>query len=142
MFQRFLIAIITGAVLLCATAVFAEAPNLKEQITGQLNIGAESSGLKLENEEAPDVRIFASGLINTLLGAYGIIFTVLMVYAGHLLMTARGNEEMIQKGYKTIIGAVIGLILVLSSYSIAYFVGKSAQKVTRYGEQPINTNYE
>lgn len=137
-----LIFVFFSASFFVAASSYADGPNLKNQIKGQLNTGAESSGLKLEGEEAPDVRIVGSGLINTLLGAYGIIFTLLMVNAGHLLITAHGNQEMIDKAYKTIAGAIIGLILVLTSYSIAYFVGKSLTKVTRYGETPVNVNYK
>lgn len=125
-----------------ATVWAADRPNLKEQVKTQLNTGAEKSGLKIEGQEAPDVRIFGSTMINTLMGAYGTIFVILMVYAGHQLITAHGNEEKIERGYKVILGAVIGLILIMASYSIAYYVGKAAKRATRFGTEPININYE
>ena len=40
------------------------------------------------------------------------------VYAGFLYVTAYGNEEQIQKSKKILIYAVIGLIVVILSYSI------------------------
>ena len=40
------------------------------------------------------------------------------VYAGFLYVTAYGNDEQIQKSKKIIIYAVIGLIVVILSYSI------------------------
>lgn len=127
---------------LAPNALATDRPNLKEQVKGQLDKGAENSGLKIEGEEAPDLRIFGSTMINTMLGAYGIIFVVLMVHAGHKLITAQGNQEDIESAYKVITGAVIGLILVLTSYSIAYFVSKAAQRATRFGTENINVNYE
>lgn len=132
------------AFLFAGDYVFAnvDRPNLNEQVKGHLNSGAENSGLKIKDQEAPDVRVFGSTMINTLLGAYGIAFTVLMVRAGALLVTAKGNQDKIDSAYKIIVGAVTGLILVLSAYSIAYFVGKSATRATRYGTETINTYYE
>lgn len=134
---------ITGMIFFSVSNVFAtDRPNLKEQVKGQLDTGAENSGLKIEGQDAPDVRIFGATMINTMLGAYGIIFVILMVHAGHKLITAQGNQEQIEEAYKVIMGAVIGLILVLTSYSIAYFVGKAAKRATRFGTENINVNYE
>ena len=52
----------------------------------------------------------------------GVIFLVLMVYAGYLWMTARGTEEQIEKAKKIIMAAMIGLIITLGAYSITAFV--------------------
>jgi len=56
-----------------------------------------------------------------------------MVHAGHLLITAQGNDEQIKKSYKIIIGAVIGLAIVLTAYSVSNYVSKAALKATNYG---------
>lgn len=135
-------AIAVALFFLVPDALATDRPNLKEQVKSQLDTGAENSGLKIEGQEAPDVRIFGSTMINTMLGAYGIIFVVLMVHAGHKLITAQGNQEDIESAYKVILGAVIGLVLVLTSYSIAYFVGNAAKRATRFGTENINVNYE
>lgn len=134
--------IVSVAPFVSVGAQVADRPNLKEQVNSHLTTGAEQSGLKLKGQEAPDVRIFGSTMINTLLGAYGIIFTLLMVHAGHQLITAHGNQEKIESAYKIIIGAVIGLVLILTSYSIAYYAGKAAQRATRFGTDSVNINYE
>lgn len=52
----------------------------------------------------------------------GVIFLVLTVYAGYLWLTARGEEEPIKKAQKIIIASVIGLIIVVSAYSITNLV--------------------
>lgn len=61
-------------------------------------------------------------IINAALTLVGIIFLVLMVYAGYLWMTARGESDQVDKAKKIIIGTIIGLIIVLSAYAITAFV--------------------
>lgn len=60
--------------------------------------------------------------LNAALTLVGLIFLILMVYAGYLWMTARGQEEVVKKAQNIIIAATIGLVIVLSAYSITYFV--------------------
>jgi len=71
--------------------------------------------------EGADVATIVGGIINGLLGLIGVIFLVLLVYAGFLWSMAGGNQERVAKAKKIIVGAVIGMILVLSAYTIADF---------------------
>ena len=57
--------------------------------------------------------------INIALGLVGIIFFILMVYAGFRWLVSRGNEEDIKKSQNTIIAAIIGLIIVLCAYGLS-----------------------
>ena len=50
-----------------------------------------------------------------------------MVYAGILWMTARGKEDQAKKAQSTIIAASVGLIIVLSSYSLTNFLFASLE---------------
>jgi len=61
-------------------------------------------------------------IINYALSFLGVIALVLIIYAGFIWMIARGNEEQITKAKETLKGGVIGLIIVLSSFAISYFV--------------------
>ncbi|MEK9152326.1 MAG: hypothetical protein AAB692_03080, partial [Patescibacteria group bacterium] len=56
------------------------------------------------------------------LGLLGTVFVVLMIYAGYLYMTAQGNEEQVEKAKGLIKNAVIGLVIVFTSYMIQFFV--------------------
>ncbi len=61
-------------------------------------------------------------LITVLFSVLGVLFTVLIVYAGYLWMMALGEDEQVTKA-KNIIGrAVIGLIILMAAYSITRFV--------------------
>ena len=69
-----------------------------------------------------DPRTAIARFIRNLLAVMGLLMIVLIVYAGATIMTSQGNEEKIAKGKKTIVGAVIGLFIVLSAYAITLLV--------------------
>lgn len=62
------------------------------------------------------------GVVKAALSFIGVIFTALIVYAGFLWMTARGEEDKIKKAQDIIRGSIIGLVLTLGAYSITAFV--------------------
>lgn len=61
-------------------------------------------------------------VVKTALSLVGVIFLSLMVYAGYLWMTARGDEAQVEKAQKMIRGAIIGLIITVAAHSITSFV--------------------
>lgn len=62
------------------------------------------------------------GLISVLLGSLGIVFVIFIVQAGIMYMTAAGDPAKVDKAKKTIMQAVIGLIILVAAYSISSFV--------------------
>ncbi|MFW5888704.1 MAG: Mbov_0395 family pilin-like conjugal transfer protein [Patescibacteria group bacterium] len=60
--------------------------------------------------------------VNAFLGLLGIIFIILVLIGGAKYMTASGNEEKAKAGLTMIRHAIIGLIIVVGSYAIWYFV--------------------
>lgn len=60
--------------------------------------------------------------IRVILGFLAIIFLVLTLISGFKWMTAGGNQDQIKQAQGTLKSAVIGLIIVLSAYTITYFV--------------------
>ena len=73
-------------------------------------------------EKNPNIIFFAGTLVNWLLGLTGIIFVLLIIYAGYQWMTAQGEEEPVKKAKATITNSVIGLIVILGAYAIYNFV--------------------
>lgn len=63
--------------------------------------------------------------IASVLGLFGIIFFLLIFYAGFNWMVAQGNAEKIDQSKNTIQGAAIGLVIVLAAYAITNFVFNS-----------------
>lgn len=68
-------------------------------------------------------------LVNALLTFLGVIFMLLIIYAGFRWMLARGNESAVEDAKHTITSASIGLVIVLGAYAlvqlIEYFIEQS-----------------
>ncbi len=62
-------------------------------------------------------------IIGVVLSFVGVIFLILMIYAGLVWMTAQGNQEQVNKAKDLMINAIIGLIIVLAAYAITAFIG-------------------
>ncbi len=82
-----------------------------------LGSAAGFAGLKTG---APEVII--GRIILSLLTFVGLIAFVLVIYAGGLWMTASGNEKQVEKAKDILKNAVIGLIIIFTSYAIATFI--------------------
>lgn len=61
-------------------------------------------------------------IINYFLGLLGLIAVGFLIYAGVLMVTAGGNEEQVGKAKKIITYAVIGIVIIVLSYTIVTFV--------------------
>jgi uncharacterized membrane protein YwzB len=61
-------------------------------------------------------------IIKLLLTFAGVIAVVMLVLGGYWYMAAGGNEEMSEKGKKTIINFVLGLVVVLLAYTIVTII--------------------
>lgn len=61
---------------------------------------------------------YASGLAGILSG----LFMILVIYGGWLWMTAKGNEDQVMKAKNMILGAVIGITIVIAARIIAELV--------------------
>jgi len=56
--------------------------------------------------------------IKTFLSILGIIFVILVIYAGYKWMMAQGDEGEVKKARSTLNRAVIGLIIIVGSFAI------------------------
>ncbi len=69
-----------------------------------------------------DPRQFIANLIRAFLGLLGLIALVLFLYGGYLYMTSAGNPEKVDRAKTLIRNAIIGLVIIVSSYGIATFI--------------------
>lgn len=88
--------------------------------SGMVDKAADKAGYAKTTETtfAETVGLVVKGALSMV----GAIFLILMVYAGYLWMTARGEEEQVKKSQKIIFSSIIGLVIVVASYSITNFV--------------------
>lgn len=94
--------------------VLAQNPMMEDP----LGIGyASASGL-----QAHDPRFIVGRIINVALGLLGTVAIILVIYAGFLWMTAGGNDDQIGKAKGILTAAIIGLVIILTAYTITNFV--------------------
>jgi hypothetical protein len=87
------------------------------------NTGLEETAKKGFNGlPQADLVTIAGLIVNTLFGLLGVFFVVLIIIGGVQWMTSQGNDEQIKKAQGLIKNAIIGLIVVLAAYAIAWFV--------------------
>jgi len=69
-----------------------------------------------------DIYTITGDLISVLLGTLGIVFVILLLYAGILYLVAQGDETTTKKALRIIKGAVIGMLIIAGAYAISNFV--------------------
>lgn len=79
-------------------------------------------------------------LINVFLGLLGVVFLLLVLYAGFLWMTAGGDGKQVDKAKKILINATVGLVITLSAYGIATFVVNLVSQGTGTGSGGSGSN--
>src|SRR3989338_2300938 len=70
-----------------------------------------------------DISVVTGDVINALFSFLGSLFLILIIAGGIMWMTAAGSEEQIRKARSMITAAIIGLAVVLLSYTIARVIG-------------------
>ncbi|MCX6745533.1 MAG: hypothetical protein NTX00_00775 [Candidatus Parcubacteria bacterium] len=92
--------------------------------TGLISGGVQQLGSAVygSGTTSTSLPVLIATIIKALLGLLGIIFIVIIIYAGFLYITSQGTPETIKKAKSTIFYALIGLIIILTSYALASFV--------------------
>jgi hypothetical protein len=130
-FSKIGITLAMALVSVLSLAMNTYATSTAPDITGQLNAGSKAAGY---GTNPVDPRIAVAEGVKIFLSLLGTIFLVLIVYAGFLMFTAAGNEENVTKAKKIIQYAIVGLIIIMSAYSITNFVMRGIlAEITRTG---------
>ena len=114
-YQYRLLLLLLLATVLTSLPAPANASTLDQVNSGFSQTGEEAGypvqGGKPKQEFADAWVNYVNGMISLM----GLLFMVLMIYGGWLWMSAKGNEEQVQRAKKLIINAVIGLTLVIGA---------------------------
>jgi len=96
-----------------------------EKIKNKNPIGFSTLGFKLPGQNAyqgisnkEDIIDNVNGLINFVLGFVSSIAVLVLIYGGYLWMVDRGDGTLVEKAKKLITSAVIGILIVISAYTI------------------------
>ncbi len=69
------------------------------------------------------IQTSAGRLIGSILSFVGVLFLIMMIYAGIMWMTAQGNDQQVTKAKDLLINSIIGLVIIFAAYAITAFVG-------------------
>ena len=97
---------------------------------GELNsINNGGCGAVLIFFNPPSCAVTVSGLIfsiiSILLGIVGLIAVLFMIIGGFRYVTAHSNEEQAENAKKTILNAVIGVVIIILAYAIVRVIAQA-----------------
>ncbi|MBI2427132.1 MAG: hypothetical protein HYV34_04770, partial [Candidatus Kerfeldbacteria bacterium] len=69
-------------------------------------------------------------ILQWVLGLMALVAVIFIIYGGIVWMTSQGSEDKIERAKKIIINAVVGLVVVLLSWAIVFFVNGVLNNVT------------
>lgn len=111
----------------CILIIFLYNKNMndatRETMLRYLDVVAKAAGFG----EPKSITEIIGAVIGVFLSLLGIIFLILVLYAGFTWMTSLGNEYKVRKAKDTLIQATIGIIIIISAYAITYSVFNALQ---------------
>lgn len=95
-------------------------------LVGEVSDGLPGQVSTFDTAKSPLERV--NEIIQVLLSFLGIGALGLMVYAGFRWMTSAGNDDAVTDAKKTMRNAVIGFIIIISSYALTTFIARRIQR--------------
>jgi hypothetical protein len=113
----------TAGVIAVSSFALAQGFTTKDTgVTEAANKAGYQTNLACANAPGGCIPAYAGTIVNALSGLFGAYFFVLILYGGFLYMTAGGEAAKTTKARQTIVNAIIGMLIVASSYAIASYV--------------------
>lgn len=110
-----------------AFAIILLLPHVSQAVDVQSQLGAATGDAGAGYEGVPqDPRVVVANIIKITLSLLGIAFLAYTIYAGFIILTSRGEEDKINEGKQTLQRGIIGIIIILSAFSITLFAEKLA----------------
>jgi len=114
----FLVALMLALPILGLTAVHSASAQIIQNIETNLQ-GTQLEELGGSGDNLPAT---IGRIVGVLLGLLGVVFVVIVIYAGFMWMMAQGDEAKIGKARKTIIQGVVAIVIIFAAYAITSFV--------------------
>lgn len=92
---------------------------LTAPIVNQLNNASKPAW---GDDAQTSIGIIAGNIILAALGLLGVVFVVLLTYGGFLWLSAGGEEEKVKKAQALIFNSIVGALIVIAAYTIAWYV--------------------
>jgi hypothetical protein len=116
--------LVAGLVLVCQVApVPASADVSGKFIEGLDKTGGNTgAGYPIEKESNPG--LFITQMFGTVMkpAFMGVIAMIIFIYGGYYWLTAKGDEEKVQKAKTIIVNTIIALLVIFSAYAIVKII--------------------
>jgi len=118
--------IIFSLLLISSNLVLSQSPDHSETAYGLNNTAEHIPAFSEQMGEQEDnfLQSRTGQIIGFVLSFVGVLFLILMIYAGLTWMTAGGNQEQVKKARSLMINAILGLIVVMGAYGLTAFIGQ------------------
>lgn len=115
--KRLITSIVVTTLVLGVTRVLAVTPYTVEDVGGSVGLGTT------------DLKGTVVNILQWILGILALVCVAMIIFSGFIAATASG-EERGEKAKKLIIGALVGLVIVLLAWAIVIFVAGTTKNVT------------
>lgn len=109
-----------------STPAFSATNTIGGSTTPGDDIAGDNSGAKTVSLTNPigtsDVPTLIGKIISAVLGVIGSLALLMVIYGGFTWMLAAGSSEKIKKGRDIIVWAMIGIVIIFTSYALVTFV--------------------
>jgi hypothetical protein len=86
----------------------------------QVNIGSQhAQNIGLGNRDPKSIIV---GVIQVILGFLGLLAVIIILIGGFKWMTSGGSDDKVAEARKLIVSGIIGLLIVLASWGISFWV--------------------
>jgi len=77
-----------------------------------------------------DIRVTILKIINVVLGFLGLLAVIITLYGGFVYMTSAGNQEKVLQARRILINGLIGVVIIMFSYTIVSFIINKLTDIT------------
>jgi len=123
-FKKIIIALVLGFVLINVLSTnLAWAGSFDTILSGFKKTGS-NAGYQITGEGAPkkEFAVALATYANSFIVLMGALFLLMVIFGGWLWMTARGNDQQVERGKTLIIQATIGFGVVIISRILVEFI--------------------
>jgi len=118
----FPVSLLLFAMLISPLTGFGQSAENVDDVIGDLKDTAEQSGIIVDNKQPPTLYQTIGKFINLFLAFLGVVFLIIIIYAGFVWMMAKGNQEEVNRAIDWMKNAFIGIIIVLAAYLLTNYV--------------------
>ena len=112
-----MVKIIISLLIVFSVGVFAP-----YAVAEKYGLDKTAQAAKLPNQGNINIAQQIGLIIGVVLSFIGVLFLILMIYAGFMWMMARGSDQEIVKAKGIMTAAIIGIVIIFSSYAITKLV--------------------